>query len=135
MRVSYSHFLMFSLSLMNLLSTAYASDSQLTIINHFNHPLRFVVGTNVATLPDLHEVSVPVNGQTHTRVVDNQLQAYVRVDPLEFSKSDYAFFGVKNENSQAIVRGYLSSGIAFSWIQNQSVTFCTPEVYKTKHAC
>lgn len=124
-----------SASFFVLLSTSvYASDTELTLINHFNHAIDFVVGINPEVLPDFHgKFTLQTQEQIKTQVLDNDKEAYINGKNQD-AKADFAFFGVKDENSKTVIHGYLSSGIAYSW-SNDILTFCTPEEYKKKKSC
>ncbi|EKD72115.1 MAG: hypothetical protein ACD_46C00004G0009 [uncultured bacterium] len=111
---------------------ANAATNQLTITNHFNSELKFIVGKNPDVLPDLIPTfTLAPQEQIQTKVVDIQKEAYIR---SEDKKNNYTFWGVNVENNQIKIRGYQSKGIAYSWT-NDSVTFCTPDEYKKKNAC
>lgn len=107
--------------------------SEIDIVNHFDKPLNFIVGTNPQVLPDLPQnFTLGVNEQTKTKVLDIQKEAYIHAD--EGSADHYAFWGVEVENSQAKFHGYLDKGIAFSW-NKRVIVFCTPEEYKKHNSC
>lgn len=124
-----------SIIVCSLITTfAYAksdNDFHFTIINHFDQTLKFHVNINPNTLPDLPVTfSLNPQGSIATRVLP-QNEAYIQV---KGNKDDSAFFGVDIEKNHVFIHGYLSHGIAYSWVNN-IVTFCTPAEYKKHHSC
>lgn len=113
--------------------TSYANpENVLTIINHFDQPIKFIVGKNPDVLPDfLATFTLESNNQIKSRVLDVQKQAYIRG---EATNNNSVFFGVGIEGQQTAIHGYIGHGIAYSW-KNSVVTFCTPEEYKKNKSC
>ena len=107
--------------------------SEISIVNHFDKPLSFIVGTNPEILPDLPaNFTLGVDNQIKTKVLDVKKEAYIHAD--DGNQDHFAFWGVEVENSQAKFHGYLSKAIAFSW-NTKTIVFCTPEEYKKHNSC
>jgi len=106
--------------------------NEITIVNHFDKALNFVVGINPSSLPDLPEhFTLSPNNQIKTRVLDNNKEAYVRA---EDDSNDSAFWAIEVKAGKPEFHGYISKGIAYSW-NTQTIVFCTPEEYKKHNSC
>lgn len=104
----------------------------LVLINHFDKPLKFIVGKNPETLPDLPSTfMLNVDKSIVSRVIDNATRSFVRA---EDDAKHCAFFAVHQRDHHLQINGYLATGIAFSWSQG-TVTFCTPKMYQEKNSC
>lgn len=132
MKIKYSTIVTYILVSL-LAGTAYAkTPHELVLVNHYNQPLKFIVGLNPEVLPDLPvNFTLNQNAQVATTVIDINKEAYIRT---EDTNNHHGFFGVNVENNQTNIRGYVSKGIAFSW-NTTTVTFCTPEEYKKNQHC
>ena len=112
--------------------TVLADNTKITIVNHFDKTMSFVITINPKVLPDLSEnFTLAPNDQITTQVLDMQKEAYIHGDD---GTDNSTFWGIKVEKSQAKFHGYISKGIAFSW-NTQMIVFCTPEEYKKHNTC
>lgn len=118
-------------SVLSFNPAAYASQAnELSIINHFDQPLFFVITINPMTVPDLPtSFSLAKNEEIKTRVLDLK-EAYIRT----VNDNKVAFWGVNIEQNKVKVHGYISKGIAYSW-NTQMIVFCTPDEYRKFHSC
>lgn len=104
----------------------------MTINNHYDKPLKFIVGINPEVLADVPaEFSLNPQQKLMTRVMDLNKEAYIRVEADDVNN---AFWGVEAKTDAVQIYGYLSHGIAYSW-NNKEIIFCTPEEYKKKNSC
>lgn len=116
---------------MNLLPVS-AFCLSVSLLNHYDNSLKFIVGINPEVLPDVtSEFNMEKQQKITSRVLDLHKEAYVRV---EDEKENSAFWGIEIKDNQVKIYGYLSHGIAYSWDQ-QRIIFCTPEEYKKKNSC
>lgn len=115
--------------------------SPLTIVNHYDKPLTFVVSQNPQVVPSLQKnVTLQPNSSFHAKVINSKQipreEGYISVHPLyqPFRSSNLktAYFGVENDNGQTSIHGYISKGIAYSWYKNNTITFCTPQAYNKR---
>jgi hypothetical protein len=117
----------------SVLANAYANDVKtITITNHFNKPIRWIVSVNSDVLPGLtKEFSLAPFEEIQTPVLDLKKQAY-----LSGADADrhIAFWGIEIANHQNLIHGYVSHGIAYSWTQNK-ITFCNPDDYLKHNHC
>ena len=125
-----------SMAILSIPLLAFAdTDTQLTLINHYGKPLKFIAGRNRDVVPAFPETFMLENGEMKkTEVLDLHKQAFIRV---EGPGSYNAFFGVDAINNSTNVYGYVGDGIAYSWKNGtkNTVTFCTPQEYQNKHSC
>lgn len=124
--------LLTTIALFSSVTVAATSHTDITIINHFDKPLLITKHINSDVLPGLPEqMTLQAGGEINTKVIDLQKKAYVRV---EDGNTHSAYWGIKVENGQADIHGYISKGIAFSW-DTSRIVFCTPEDYKQNKTC
>jgi hypothetical protein len=121
-----------SFSLIFPVITQAQTNQQLTLINHFDKPISYIITINPDVLPDLPKTfDLASNTQISTNVLDLQKQAYLSGKDAEKGN---VFFGVEVVDNKLKIHGYIGKNIAYSW-KNNVITFCTPEEYKQKHSC
>lgn len=104
----------------------------LTIVNHFDKALSFLITINPQALPNLPKTfSIAQNNSLQTRILDIEKESYLHVDD---KGKNNAFWGVEIKDQKLKFHGYLSKGLAYSWRDNQ-IVFCTPEEYQRNHSC
>ena len=112
---------------------SYAANT-LTLINHFDKSLSFMIKINPNVVPEFPtNFSLATNSQIQSTVVDINKEAYIRAEEVG-NNAHNAFFGVEIKNNKTKIYGYIGKGIAYSW-KTDTITFCTPEEYKKKHSC
>lgn len=105
------------------------------IKNDFDQPLIFKATINAEVLKNL-PTSLPQGESAEVVLVASDevtKQAYIRTEDQNNAKNS-AFWGIGIEKQHIQFHGYISKKIAFSWKSNV-IIFCTPEAYKSKHAC
>jgi len=104
----------------------------LTLISHFNYPIRWIISENPDVLPGFTtEFTLAPFSEIKTQVLDLQKEAYLSgID----EQQNNAFWGIEVVDNQLVIHGYRSKNIAYSWTSN-TITFCTPDEYNKQGHC
>ncbi|KTD66339.1 hypothetical protein [Legionella spiritensis] len=123
----FATFVLMSLSILAPQISYARYEHRLTIVNHFDKPMHWMITINPQVLPGLPaEFSLMVNEQVSTEVLATGKEAYLAGRDDEQGN---VFWGVEVAHDQLVFHGYISKAIAYSW-SNDTITFCTPEEYK-----
>lgn len=122
----------FFLSLL-IFPVAYGKDMKtLTVINHFDRPINWLISINPDVLPGFpQEFTLAPFSEIKTEVVDLHKPSYLSgID----DQKNTAFWSIELVGNQLSFHGYVSHGIAYSWTSD-TITFCTPQEYGKNGHC